>query len=93
MKNNKTRISANEINRFVYCPYQWYYNRYYGATVLNQKFKELESSISEHEAHFVKGMNHHKQYYLHYRLKKLMQLMVLLALLLVLAGMVIEWYM
>ena len=24
------KLSANEINRFIYCPYQWYYGRYYG---------------------------------------------------------------
>ena len=29
-KNASLKISANEINRFVYCPYQWYYRRYYG---------------------------------------------------------------
>ena len=30
MDNSSKTISAGEINKFVYCPYQWYYQRLYG---------------------------------------------------------------
>lgn len=31
MFNDKKTITPNEINKFTYCPYQWYYERYYGS--------------------------------------------------------------
>ncbi|MDR2183545.1 MAG: hypothetical protein LBE55_05170 [Clostridiales bacterium] len=39
MKNDKT-ISASEINRYVFCNYQWYYERKYGAAELRRQKKE-----------------------------------------------------
>ena len=39
MKDDKT-ISASEINRFLYCNYQWYYERKYGAAELRRRKKE-----------------------------------------------------
>ncbi|MEG0353192.1 MAG: hypothetical protein RSD26_08995 [Cellulosilyticaceae bacterium] len=91
MKNSKTRISANEINRFVYCPYQWYYKRYYGTTTLNQKYKELEIASSQHESHFVKGLNHHKKYYFQYRVKKFIQILIVLGIIASVIGRMMTW--
>lgn len=90
MKNDKTRISANEINRFVYCPYQWYYNRYYGTKVLTEKYKAL-GITSEYEANLVKGLNHHKNYYLKYRIKRALQLGGVILIAIVILGVVLEW--
>lgn len=81
MHNPKKRISANEINRFVYCPYQWYYNRYYGAKELQTKYKALNHPTSEHESHFVKGLKYHKKYYLRYKIRKWMLISLILMLL------------
>lgn len=91
MKNSKTRISANEINRFVYCPYQWYYKRYYGTSELNQKYKELGIESSLHESHFVKGLNHHKKYYVQYRMKKIIQILILIGIIAIVIGRMMGW--
>ncbi|MCL2376208.1 MAG: PD-(D/E)XK nuclease family protein [Defluviitaleaceae bacterium] len=39
MKDDKT-ISASEINRYLFCNYQWYYERKYGLTELRRRKKE-----------------------------------------------------
>ena len=67
-KKNKL-ISANEINRFVYCPYQWYYKRKYTAKELNEKYKALNKGKSSAESLFEKGLKHHKKHYVRYRIK------------------------
>ena len=38
MKNNY--ISASEINRYLFCNYQWYYERKHGAAELRRQKKE-----------------------------------------------------
>lgn len=91
MKNARTRISANEINRFMYCPHQWYYKRYYGTAELNEKYKALGIESSTYEAHLIKGLDHHKKYYFKYNVKRVLQALVGLTLLLGALGMVIEW--
>ena len=40
MKNDSEFISANEINKFLYCPYQWYYDRLYGTIHIRNLYKE-----------------------------------------------------
>lgn len=57
MKKSSTRISANELNRFMYCPNQWYYKRVYGAKSLTQMYEALDIEHSEHTEHFTKGMS------------------------------------
>ena len=39
MKDDKT-ISASEVNRYIFCNYQWYYERKYGAAELRRLKKE-----------------------------------------------------
>lgn len=80
----KVKISANEINRFVYCPYQWYYGKVYGQKTLREKYKALPHKKSKHESNFVRGLKFHKNYYRLYRvrlwLKRIMVLILLFAL-------------
>lgn len=73
LKNGSLKISANEINRFVYCPYQWYYSRYYGQTVLKEKYKALKDKNSKVESQFKKGLRFHQKYYITYRLQKILR--------------------
>ena len=77
MKNKSTKISANEINRFIYCPYQWYYNRYYGSKAIKDKYRALDIQSSDHEANFVKGQKFHKNYYRSYRLRRALQIILI----------------
>ena len=62
MYNDKETISANEINKFAYCPYQWYYERLYG----RKKLRELELERNERlgledrrMSNLVDGFNYH----------------------------------
>lgn len=63
MKQKK--FSANEINKFTYCPYQWYYEKVYTSRVLNEK---RQIALQEHKLvdhtnhHFIKGQQHHKNF-------------------------------
>jgi hypothetical protein len=73
MENEKAKkklISANEINRFVYCPYQWHYKRHYGVKELTIRYKALGKESSGHESHFEKGLKHHQRHYFKYKLKR-----------------------
>ena len=72
MDNSSKTISAGEINKFVYCPYQWYYQRLYG----NKKLRELVKIRNEYYGYgdsdlsnFNKGVQFHKKYHLHIKLK------------------------
>ena len=64
-------ISAHEINKYDYCPYQWYYERLYGRAELRRLYAErnarlhLEDSLS---ANFRKGEGYHQRSYFLLRL-------------------------
>lgn len=91
MKNNSHKISANEINRFVYCPYQWYYTRCYGSKALHERYKALDIQSSQHESNFVKGQKFHHHYYRSYRFKRVVQSLLLVLLISTLVWLVIRW--
>ena len=92
MRKKEIRISANEVNRYVYCPYQWYYGRVYGQKTLKQKYQALERKSSNHEAHFKKGLRFHENYYKKYRVKRRIESMVLLLLISLLVGSFMKWF-
>lgn len=45
INNKKHTITANEINKFCYCPYQWYYERAFGRKELSIMKKELNDEL------------------------------------------------
>lgn len=85
MHNDSSRISANEINRYVYCNYQWYYRRLYGDQYLSKLRKEHNRALGikkDARTHaFVKGNQFHKSYHRWYQFKKTLYLGLVLALL------------
>lgn len=81
MNNDSNRISANEINKFSYCPYQWYYERVYGSKELRRLKNELnkELGISDKRTeNFSRGNKHHDAIYRRYKLKVLFIKIVIL---------------
>ena len=38
-------ISAHEINKYDYCPYQWYYERLYGRAELRRLYAERNARL------------------------------------------------
>ena len=67
-------ISAHEINKYDYCPYQWYYERLYGRAELRRLYAQrnarlhLEDSMS---ANFRKGEGYHQRSYFLLRLRRM----------------------
>lgn len=91
MKNNSHKISAHEINRFTYCPYQWYYTRYYGSGTLKAYYQALDLPPSEQESLFEKGRKFHTRYYRLYRLKRALQTLLMLSIVGILIWGIIRW--
>lgn len=91
----KETLSAHELNKYTYCPYQWYYEKIYGRAELRRMRKEyleelgLEDSTT---ANFVRGEAFHRKLYRQYRLRRLLGKIALLALLvLILAFWVMQY--
>ncbi len=69
-KKINRKISANEVNRFTYCPYQWYYGRIYGQKKMKEMYQQLGIGPSPDKANFKKGLEFHKEYYSKYEEKE-----------------------
>lgn len=85
MYNDKERISANEINRYVYCNYQWYYRRLYGDPALSKLKKEHNKTLGikkDPRIHALKkGSKFHMRYDWWYKVKKRVYLLLIVTLL------------
>jgi len=65
MYNDKRKISASEINKFIYCPYQWYYERFYGSKELRRLYLQRNKQLGLTDtltANFNKGSRFHKNF-------------------------------
>ena len=69
MKSNmkpSMKFSAGEINKYVYCPHQWYYQRIHGATELRALRRELYPKSTELNSqtarNFKRGRDFHDSY-------------------------------
>ncbi len=49
LKWDRTTISASEVNRYTYCPYQWYFERYYGRNKLFELSKNRKQTAKTPE--------------------------------------------
>ncbi|WKV08124.1 hypothetical protein Q2T46_11335 [Thermoanaerobacterium sp. CMT5567-10] len=54
-------ISASEINQYLYCPYQWYYEKKYGHKYINELREK--SGVKSELSNFKKGIEYHEKYY------------------------------
>jgi len=54
-------ISASEINQYLYCPYQWYYEKKYGHKYINELREK--SGVKSELNNFKKGIEYHEKYY------------------------------
>jgi len=71
MKDDKT-ISASEINRYIFCNYQWYYERKYGAAELRRRKKEYLEELGIEPAengHLQRGLVFHARFGRYRRLR------------------------
>lgn len=93
MYNDSEKISANEINKYTFCPYQWYYERLYGQKNIRQKYKQEKPKKEKEEIlktqnktlnNFSKGRNFHNNYR-----KKRMYILICKILLLIILSVII----
>lgn len=85
-------ISAHEINKYTYCPYQWYYERLYGRKELRRLYKERNEALSLDDsltANFNKGLDYHQKNYNKLRLQNLLWK---IGILLVFLGIVVGYF-
>ncbi|MDR1705351.1 MAG: hypothetical protein LBS19_11795 [Clostridiales bacterium] len=54
-------ISAGEVNKYTYCPYQWYYGRIHGDKALRAKYRELHPGTDDTKA-FRQGKAFHRRF-------------------------------
>ena len=75
MKGKK--ISANEINKFCYCNYQWYYEKVYGTKEIrriNSEYCKENGFENKALKNFSRGQKFHNRYVFKYRIKKFFKL-------------------
>ena len=93
MKNPKTTISASEVGKYTHCPYQWYYERYYGTPHLRelkaQLNRELGIEYDKKNSPFLKGQKFHNEYFKKDKIKRLLGTLALIALLIAVLAVVI----
>ncbi|KAA5808507.1 PD-(D/E)XK nuclease family protein [Thermoanaerobacterium thermosaccharolyticum] len=85
-------ISASEINQYLYCPYQWYYEKKYGHKYINELREK--SGVKSELSNFKKGIEYHERYYkdiVHLRYKKTaLWIFIILALIVIGIGL-LKW--
>lgn len=79
--NRETKtISASELNKFTYCPFQWYYERLYGRKELRRLARERNERLHLKDTTFSnlrQGELYHRREYFLYRLKRILLKLVL----------------
>ncbi|MBQ7084016.1 MAG: hypothetical protein IKA89_07025 [Anaerotignum sp.] len=59
-------LSAHEISKYDYCPYQWYYERLYGRKELRRLYVERNTRLNLEDSlasEFRKGEKYHRRSY------------------------------
>lgn len=72
MENNNEKISASEINKYCYCQYSWYYERFYGKKYIREKYKQRNEALGITYStvdNFTKGIKFHDRYILKRKIK------------------------
>ena len=83
-------LSAHEISKYDYCPYQWYYERLYGRKELRRLYVERNTRLNLEDSlasEFRKGEKYHRRSYLLLKFKRMLwKLIVILFAVAVVAG-------
>ena len=74
-------LSAHEISKFDYCPYQWYYERLYGRKELRRLYVERNTRLNLEDSlasEFRKGEKYHRRSYLLLKFRRMLWKLVVL---------------
>lgn len=86
-------ISASDVNRFCYCPWQWYYERVHGRTHIARLARERNLALGYDDPSkgaFAKGRDFHENYLRRYRVKKTLGWLAFVLILVLLAA--LAWW-
>lgn len=86
-KDKVIRISAGEVNKYIYCPYQWYYLRIYGEKNIRSMYRDKRQVINVTKV-FKKGNDFHRRFG---RYERLVPRIIVLAAAALLLGLLIIW--
>lgn len=81
LENDSNTISASEVNRYTYCPYQWYYERVYGRKELRKLAAERNRELGLSDtrmSHLKKGLEYHKKEYQIYRINRFIKKVIVI---------------
>lgn len=65
-KPEEKPLSASELNKYAYCPYQWYYERIYGRKELRRLYQERNERLGLTDGqtgNFARGLHYHEKSY------------------------------
>ena len=83
-------LSAHEISKYDYCPYQWYYERLYGRKELRRRYVERNTRLNLEDSlasEFRKGEKYHRRSYLLLKIRRMFwKLIIILFAAMVIAG-------
>ena len=83
-------LSAHDISKYDYCPYQWYYERLYGRKELRRLYVERNARLNLEDSlasEFRKGEKYHRRSYLLLKFRRILwKLIVILFAAAVIAG-------
>lgn len=94
VKAKRRTISAHEISKYDYCPYQWYFERMYGRKELRRRYVERNErlQLEDHLASaFRKGEAYHHSRYIRLKGKRLLRRLVAALLLVIAVWMVVQY--
>ncbi len=83
MKNKNKVISASEINKYTYCPYQWYYERLYGKEAIMSQYRDRNEKMRLYDSlqsNFAKGNSFHNKYLFKNKFKNIIKMLCLIIL-------------
>ena len=84
MRADRNTLSPNEISKFIYCPYQWYYERVYGRKELERLARERNERlgfVDRRLSNFNRGYEYHNNVKFNFgiTLKRALLILVVLA--------------
>ena len=81
MDKDRHTISATELSKFRYCPYQWYYERVYGRKKLRRLALERNERLGLEDSsgsRIAKGLDYHDKHYRMLLRKKRIAIVILI---------------
>lgn len=90
----KQTLSPHELNKYTYCPYQWYFEKVYGQKELRRLYGERNKRLGltdTQKSRFVAGEAFHTENYRRYRLQRRLWKIIFVVLLLIFVVLAVKY--